>query len=66
MKEREHNGHTVVGITDADVDRFIANDDKIRAGQCPNGCGKLSARDYGQGCERCGFMCNTVREINVP
>lgn len=61
MKKREHNGAIVAGATREDVDRFITNDDKIRAGLCPNNCGKLSARDYGQCCEGCGFMCNVVR-----
>lgn len=47
MIKREHNGAIVAGATREDVNRFIANDDKIRAGLCPNGC---------------GFMCNTVRD----
>lgn len=63
MIQKEHNGAMVVGSTVVEVDRFIANDDKIRAGLCPNSCGKLSARDYGQCCERCGFMCNTPRDV---
>lgn len=65
MKEREHNGAIIAGATDAEIDRFIANDDKIKAGQCPNGCGKLYARDYGQHCEYCGFDCNTPRSIHA-
>ena len=63
MIQKEHNGAMVAGATAEDVDRFIANDDKIRAGLCPNDCGKLSARDYGQCCGRCGFKCNTVRDV---
>lgn len=62
MIKKEHNSKMVAGATEADVDRFIANDDKIRAGLCPNGCGKLWARDYGQHCEYCGFDCNVVRD----
>ncbi len=62
MIKREHNGAIVVGATVEDVNRFIANDDKIRAGLCPNGCGRLHARDYGQECDACHFTCNTPRD----
>lgn len=65
MIQREHNGAMVAGVTEEAVDRFIANDDKIRAGQCPNNCGPLVIETHGIGLQVCGvcnFSTNTRRD----
>lgn len=39
------------------LDRFEQNETRIRAGNCPNGCGGMIERDeYNAECLKCGFV----------
>jgi hypothetical protein len=43
------------------VDRHLADDRKIKAGLCPNGCGLLGPWECpGQHCETCKFTTNVL------
>ena len=52
----------IAGGSEEDVERFIESDFRIRSGLCPNGCGLLASREYGQECPGCKFSTNTMPE----
>lgn len=56
----------VVGGRQADIERFVEHDFRIRSGLCPNGCGLMAESEHGQDCRACGFSCNTHAEKGQP
>lgn len=52
-----------LGGDEDDVKAFIESDFKIRSGMCPNDCGLLTPDEYGQCCDKCGFLCNTRAQL---
>lgn len=65
MKELRYRGGVVAASTQEDLGRFLVNDAKIRAGQCPNNCGPLVIETHGielQMCKTCNFSTNTRRD----
>lgn len=60
-----YRGGCIAASTQEDLDRFIVNDVKIRAGQCPNNCGPMREEMHGgliQICPECKFCTNTLKE----
>jgi hypothetical protein len=53
--------------TDEAAEAFIESDFRIRSGQCPNKCGRLSPStdDVGQVCPGCGFSTNVSPDREV-
>lgn len=53
------------GGDESDIRAFIESDFKIRSGLCPNDCGLMTEDNYGQGCNTCGFSCNTKAQKDI-
>lgn len=65
MIEIKYRGGRVAASTQEDLDRFLVNDAKIRAGQCPNNCGPMREQQLPallQVCPACNFTTNTLKE----
>ncbi len=65
MIELKYRGGRVAASTQEDLDRFLVNDAKIRAGRCPNNCGIMREQHLPillQRCAKCGFTTNTLKE----
>lgn len=48
--------------SEADRQRYVENDFRIRSGLCPNGHGLMREVDGCQQCESCGFFTNVKAE----
>jgi len=68
VERRDPSTVGIAGGTQADVQRYLESDFRIRirSGLCPNGCGLMVEHDAGQRCAECGFWCNTLAEKGAP
>ncbi len=65
VERRDPSTMSIAGGSQADLQRAIESDYRIRSGMCPNGCGLMAPCDYGQQCPTCGFSCNTLPELTA-
>lgn len=53
----------IIGLAEAELDRYVESDFRIRSGLCPNGHGLLNDDGKIQTCETCGFFTNKRPEV---
>ncbi len=63
IERRDPSTMAIAGGNQADLQRAIESDYRIRSGMCPNGCGLMGPCEYGQECPKCHFSCNTQAEL---
>lgn len=69
VERRDPSTMAIAGGSQADLQRAIESDFRIRSGMCPNGCGLMTELDFGpwtQECPKCHFSCNTPAEKGAP
>jgi hypothetical protein len=62
VERKDQSQFFVIGGTPEDARAFAERDFNIRSGLCPNGHGLMEPTEYGQKCQRCGFLCNVKAE----